>query len=209
MAAAPGTIVLAVADPALRPARVPVHRFTTQGGNHFESTLCKSTVPFTMNHYFETLVITDLDDIRGMAYKHKNGRMGPCSTHGYALQLCYSFRVKSKDITLSVGKDVSLALLLRSPCLEASTFLVTRDQMHQMIPSISQPPPPSTQPPPPPSTQPLPPSTQPPVRGKNHVFGSASWTPCSSHSFNDKDNENDNIDIDIDDDDDDCLIVTF
>ena len=138
--AAPGTIVLTVADPALKRDH-PNHQFSSLGGQ-FDSSLCLTPVPFTIHPKEGHVLLTDLDRIYGAVLQTPDGRQTPLSTNGLSpLQLCYAVQLKSPDMMLHVGRDTSLSLLLRAGCLKVTPFTVTKAQVAQMFrpPSAGQP----------------------------------------------------------------------
>ena len=137
--AAPGTIVLAVADPSLKRGH-PNHQFTSLGGQ-FHSHLCVTPVPFTIHPNEGHVLLTDLDQILGATIK-TGDILGPISHRGKPLQLGYMVRLTLPDMMLHVGQDTSLSLLLRAGCLTVAAVVVTKEQLTQMIPP---PPPPPVQ----------------------------------------------------------------
>ena len=134
--AAPGSIVLAVADPSIKRDH-PNHLFTSLGG-HFDSQLCFTPVPFTIHPYEHHVLLTDLDQIYGAVIKNGDTQ-GPMSVNGGPLQLCYAVRLTMPDMMLQVGKDTSLSLLLRAGCLQITSFAVSKEQSTQMLTPPAQP----------------------------------------------------------------------
>ena len=131
--AAPGTIVLAVADLAIQNGDMR-HLFNSLGGQ-FDSTLCITPIPFTIAPNETHVLITDLDEIFGAVLQTSDGRRGPQSINGLQspLQLCYGVRLNSPDMMLHVGRNTSLSLLLRAGCLKVTAFVVTKEQISRVL----------------------------------------------------------------------------
>ncbi len=140
--AAPGTIVLTVADPALKSdLKILNYNFTSLGG-HFDSSLCTTPVPFIIHPNDRHVLITDLDQIFGATIHNKSsdGRRNTLSVNEEQspLRLCYSVCLKSPDMMLHVGRDASLSLLLRSGCLQVTPLMVTSKQAAQLMRPVDE-----------------------------------------------------------------------
>jgi hypothetical protein len=134
--AAPGAIILTLVDPAIKPDH-PNHLFTSIGGQ-FDSSLCRTPTSFTILPNVGHVLITDLEQIYGALVQTSDGRRGPMSLNNgiqTPLRLCYGVYLKSSNMMLHVGRDTSLSLLLRAGCLHVTSFMVTKDQMAQLLPS--------------------------------------------------------------------------
>jgi hypothetical protein len=142
--AAPGTIILTVVDPAIKPDH-PNHLFTSLGGQ-FDSGLCRTPTSFTILPNEGHVLITDLEQIYGTLLQTPDGLRGPMSLNNEIktpLRLCYGVYLKSSNMMLHVGQDTSLSLLIRAGCLHVTSFMVNQDQMAQLIPSAPSCPTPS------------------------------------------------------------------
>jgi hypothetical protein len=140
-AAAPETIVLTVADPALKSdLSILNHKFTSLGG-HFDSSLCITPVPFIIHPNNRHVLITDLDQIFRATIHNKSpdGQRNTLSVNEEQspLRLCYSVCLKSPDMMLHVGRNASLSLLLRSGCLQVTPLMVTSEQATQLMGSTA------------------------------------------------------------------------
>lgn len=130
--AAAGTIVLAKSNPMVEPDCLN-HQFTTLGGGQFETNLCITPVPFTIHSNEVHILLTDFDEIVGASVGFDHDHRGPLSING-SFQLGFSVHLNMPDMMLHIGQDTSLSLLLRSGCLKMTPFLLTKQQVTQLIP---------------------------------------------------------------------------
>lgn len=132
--AAPGTIVLAVADPAIKLSN-PMHLFTSPKGRRFNTSECQTAVSFTIESQQAHVLITDLDQILGAVLQTPDGRRGQLSVNGPPLQLCYSVQLKLPDMMMFVGQNTYLSMLLKNDCLKVTPFVVTKEQLARLVPN--------------------------------------------------------------------------
>ena len=129
---AAGTITVTKAPSVCSPKTRAVHVFLTESGDNFNSSQCFNNSQFILNPNQECLLITNLMAI-SVKLDTENMQAPLQFDHSSQLRLCYSISIKHPGMALIVGEKTPLSLLLKTGCVAAHPFCVTRDDWFKLF----------------------------------------------------------------------------
>jgi hypothetical protein len=136
---AAGTITVTRAYPVdhtktlMSPSTRSYHMFLATGSeDNLNPSLCLNYAQFTIYPQQQYILLANLmaptvkviaDDVHApLEFDHQN-----------QLRMCYSITLKQPGMALIVGEKVPLTLLLKTGCINAAPFCLTRDQWFQLL----------------------------------------------------------------------------
>jgi len=137
--ASPGTLVLSPTEDGerlqTRGRDLLIHHYVSVSSNcQFDAGRCRTPGRYMILPDEEHILITDLDNISvATANRFENRNVLSINPNEPMLRLVYGIRLKARDMTLNIGKDTPLSMILRSGCLSITPKALTRDELNKML----------------------------------------------------------------------------